>query len=131
MISAGSELVAMRGLGPQVAQVEGRAVQSGGEYPVDLDAVLGQLTGLRRVAGEQVDPVDSQGQEHLGGHLVATSVLDVTQCEVGLERVEALVLEQVGVELGVQPDAPTLLPQVEQIESPRRVRRLWCVPGSA
>ena len=57
---------------------------------------------------------DVEGREHLGGRGVVAVVLPEAEGDVGLVGVEAVVLQGVGVELVVEPDAAALLAQVEQ-----------------
>ena len=58
--------------------------------------------------------VGADGRQHLRGGGVVALVLAVAEGEVGLVGVQAGVLQRVGVELGVEADAPALLAQVEQ-----------------
>ena len=72
---------------------------------------------LRRLVGvvaEQGDAVGAEREQHLRRGGVVALVLAVAEREVGLVGVEAGVLQGVGVELGVQADAPALLAEVEQ-----------------
>ena len=112
-------------LGRQVARVRGGEVHAGrapARPPSTPSRV--ELRGLVGVVGEQRDPVDAERAQHLGGHGVVALVRGVAEGEVGLVGVEAGVLQRVGVELGVEPDAAALLPQVEQVAAaPRRSAR--------
>ena len=53
--------------------------------------------------------------QHLRGDDVVALVLAVSQRDVRLVGVQPRVLQRVGVELGVEPDAAPLLPQVQQV----------------
>ena len=70
------------------------------------------LSGLLR---EQVQPVDAEAEQHLGGDGVVALVLAEAQGEVGLVGVQSGFLQGVRVDLVVQPDATALLPQVQQV----------------
>src|SRR6476469_4647116 len=92
-------------LGGEVAPVR-RGQVDGGGHPLDhLEAVGGELGGLVRVVGEQRQPLHAQGGQHLRGGRVVAGIGGVAEREVGVVGVQPVVLEQVGVELGVQPDA--------------------------
>ena len=74
-----------------------------------------QLRRLLGVVGEQLDPVDPEREQHLRGHGVGALVHAEAERLVGLERVQSVVLQGVGVDLVVEPDPPSLLPQVHEV----------------
>jgi hypothetical protein len=74
-----------------------------------------ELPGLVRVVAEQRDSQHPQRLQHLRGDQVAALVLAVAQREIRLIGVQPRVLQRVGVELGVQADATSLLPQIQQV----------------
>ncbi len=98
----------------QVAAVGLGEVHTGRHPLVDGDTVGLELGGLVGVVAQQPDPVGADRAEHLGAGAVVPLVLAAAQREVRLVGVEAGVLQRVGVELGVEADAATLLAQVEQ-----------------
>ena len=57
---------------------------------------------------------DAEAVEHVGGDGVVALVVAEAEREVGLHRVEPLLLERVGPDLVEEPDAAPLLAQVEQ-----------------
>jgi hypothetical protein len=77
--------------------------------------VLLQLRDLVGVVAEQLEPVHAEGAEHLHGDRVVPLVCAVAEGLVRLVGVEPGVLQDVRVELGVQPDAAALLAQVQQV----------------
>jgi hypothetical protein len=94
------------------------------------DPVVGELTHLLRVVGQQPDGGPADGEQHLGGGGVVALVGPVAQGDVRRIRVEAVALQLVGVELGVEADAATLLAQVEQVpagsvQPDDRLVQLW------
>src|SRR5206468_3996783 len=101
-------------LRPQVAQVRGRDVQPGRHPLGDLQTEPLELLGLVGVVGEQREPDDAERGEHLRRRAVVPLVLATAETHVGLERVEAPLLQGVSVELRVATDATTFLAQVEQ-----------------
>ena len=74
-----------------------------------------ELLGLVGVVREQVEPVDAEGQQHLRGDGVVALVDAEAEGQVGLEGVEPVVLQGVGVDLVVEPDPAPLLAEVEQV----------------
>src|SRR4051795_12505639 len=101
-------------LRPQVAQVRGRDVQPGRHPLGDLQTEALELLGLVGGLGEQREPADAERGEHLRRRAVVPLVLAAAETHVGLERVQAPLLQGVGIELRVETDAATFLPQVEQ-----------------
>jgi hypothetical protein len=86
-----------------------------GRHPLrDGDSKPVQLGCLVRVVAQQGYPVQPQGTQHLRRDRVVAAVLAVAEREVGVVRVEAGVLEAVGVEVRIQTDPAVLLAQVER-----------------
>ena len=79
-------------------------------YPVDdLKAVALEPGPLRRVVGQQAHRRDTEIHEDLGADPVVTCVGSEAELDVRLDRVEALVLERVRLELVAQPDPAALV----------------------
>lgn len=99
----------------QVATVGVREMNPRGYSGAHVDAKAAELPSLVRVVAEQGDLSDSEGLQHLRGDEITALVLPVAQGDVRLIGVEPGVLERVGLKFGVQPDAPPLLAQVQQV----------------
>src|SRR5437762_383111 len=93
------------GLGGQVGGVGLGKVHGGGDVPGDRDVQAGQLSALVRVVAQQRDAAGAQRVQHLGGAGVVALVGPVTEREVRVVRIQAIILQGVGVEFVVQPDA--------------------------
>ncbi len=125
----------MRGVGAlrgQVAAICLGEVHPGGDLLRHLNAEGPKLPHFVRVVGEESDAAGAERAEHLGGGTVVPLVLAAAQGHVGFVGVQAGVLQGVGVELGVQADAPPLLTEVQQ-ETPDGGNFLDCLAqlGSA
>ena len=103
------------GLGGQVGGVGLVEVQGGGDLPGDRDAQAGQLSALVRVVAQQRDTAGTERVQHLGRAGVVAFVGPVAEREIRVVRVQATILQRVGVELLVQSDAPSLLAQVQHV----------------
>src|SRR5580693_7213785 len=103
------------GLGGQVGGVGLGKVQGGGDLPGDRDAQAGQLSALVRVVAQQRDAAGTERVQHLGRAGVVALVGPVTEREVRVIRVQATVLQLVGVELVVKADAAPFLAQVQHV----------------
>jgi hypothetical protein len=103
------------GLGGQVGGVGLVKVQCGGDLPGNRDAQAGQLSALVRVVAQQRDPAGTERVQHLGRAGVVPFVGPAAEREIRLVRVQAPVLQRVGVQLLVQPDAPPFLAQVQHV----------------
>ena len=94
----------------------------------DREPVSLQAEDLLRVVGEDPDARQTEVDEDLGADPVVAQVGGQAELQVGVNRVEALLLELVGAELVEQADPATLLGEVEQDALPlpldRRQRRL-------
>ena len=77
------------------------------------------MPGLVGVVAEEYDPRHAERLQHLRRGHVAALVLAVAEREVGLVRVDTGVLQRVRIELRVEPDAATFLPQVEEVAAGR------------
>ena len=66
------------------------------------------------VVAHQSHLADTQAAQDLGSHAIVTLVGLVTQVQVGVDSVEALFLQLVCRHLGHQPDATSLLGEVDQ-----------------
>jgi len=103
------------GLGGQVGGVGLGKVQGGGDLPGDRDAQAGQLSALVRVVAQQRDAVDAERLEHLGRAGVVALVGPVTEGEIRVVRIQATILQRVGVEFVIQSDAAPLLAQIQDV----------------
>jgi hypothetical protein len=80
----------------------------------DLDPVGAQPVHLGRIVRHEAHASDSQRAQHVRRAAVVAGVLGKSEEAIGLEGVEAVLLERVGPELVREPDASALLPQVEE-----------------
>src|SRR5579859_7222308 len=103
------------GLGGQVGGVGPVKVQGGGDLPDDRDAEAGQLSALVRVVAQQRDAAGAERVQHLGRAGVVALVGPVPERDVRVVGVQAAILQLVGVELVVQPDAAAFLTQVQEV----------------
>jgi hypothetical protein len=111
----GLEFVAKLELfGLEVAGVVLVGREVNGELLDDLEAVALEADDLARVVGHEPDPADAEVKEDLGAEAVVSEVHGEAELEVGFDGVEALLLELVGVELGWEADAASLLAHVEE-----------------
>ena len=104
-------------------RLEVGAIRLGGRHlernPIhDLEPESAQRSVLLGVVGHQPKPSRPQVVEDLGPRAVVPRVRLEAEVEVRVDRVSALILELVGLELVEQPDAPALLEQVEQYAVP-------------
>src|SRR4051794_20647707 len=104
-------VVGVLDLGVQVTQVAVGGEDTGRSGPPHAHAEVGQLGRLVGVVAQQVELVDPERGEHLRGGRVVARILGEAQCGVGLVGVETPVLERVGVQLVVEPDAAAFLAQ--------------------
>jgi hypothetical protein len=103
------------GLGDQVGGVGPGKVQRGGNLPGDRDTQAGQLSPLVRVVAQQPDAVGAQRVQHLGRTGVVALVGAATEREIRIVGIQTAILQRVGVEFVVQPDAAPLLTQVQYV----------------
>jgi hypothetical protein len=90
------------------------AGNGGGDALGDSDASVFESGYFFGVVGHQADGGDAEMFEDFGGELELAVVGAVAEGEVGFDRVEALVLELVGAELGHEADAAAFLLLVEK-----------------
>lgn len=102
-------------LGLEVAQVRGGDEHAGRHPLAHGYAVSAELGRFVRVIRQQPDLRNAQRAQDLRGGGVVAAVRRKSQRLVGLKGVQPLILERVGVELVVEPDASALLTQVEQV----------------
>ena len=62
----------------------------------DPDAEPGQAVQLARVVGHEADGAHLEQLQHVGGDAVVALVVAEAQGEIGVHRVQALVLQAVG-----------------------------------
>src|SRR3954447_2763550 len=108
VIEALQQVPHARLLGAQVGDVLG--VGCGLErHPLDdLQAEALETTVLRGVVGEEAHGGDAQVDEDLGADAVLAAVDGQTELEVGIESVEALLLQAVCPQLVADADAAAL-----------------------
>ena len=104
----------LRPLGAQVGLVVRVGLDADGHRLDDLEAVAGEADDLLRVVGQQADLPHAEIEEDLRAEAVLAQVGREAELEIGLHRVEALLLQLVGVDLRGEADAAPLLPHVEQ-----------------
>ncbi len=102
------------GLGAQVASIVRIGRDDQRQARGDADAERLEAGDLARVVGHQLDRLHAERVQHVGGDAVVALVVAEAQGLVGLDGVEAVVLQLVGADLVGQADAAALLAQVEQ-----------------
>src|SRR3954451_12116177 len=110
VIEALQQVPHARLLGAQVGDVLriGRGLE---RHPLDdFQAETLEATVLGRVVGEEAHSGDAQVDEDLGADAVLATVDGQTELEIGVESVEALLLEAVGAQLVADADAAALVP---------------------
>src|SRR6185437_10458414 len=103
------------GLGGQVGGVDLVEVQGGGNLLGNHDAQAGQLIALVWVVAQQRDTAGTERVQHLGRAGVISFVGPVAEREIRVVRVQAAILQCVGVEFFVQSDASSLLTQIQHV----------------
>ena len=94
-----------------------------GSRPAICDAESARPVGLRRVVGEQPDALDAELVEDRRADAVVAVVDGQAELEVGVDGVEALVLQLVGPQLVGDADPPALVAaQVDDDAAARRRR---------
>ena len=101
-------------LGAQIELVGGFEGYVGGDAFDDGDAGEFQGFYLLRVVGDEADGGDAEEFQHLSGEFEVAAVSLVAEFEVGLDRVAALVLQRVGLELGHETDAAAFLVFIDE-----------------
>ena len=74
---------------------------------------------LARIVGQQPDPALAERLQHPRGDGKVALVVGEAEPEIGVDRVEALILQRIGPELVDQADAAPFLPQIEE-DAPAR-----------
>ena len=101
----------------------------------DVDSMLAKSVHLGRVVRHEPHAPHSERAQHLRRAAVVARVLGEPEETVGLERVEAVLLQGVRPELVGESDAPALLPEVEQdarvVPPDRLERRRELIPAVA
>lgn len=90
----------------------GALAHDNGDSVDNVDAVVKELLALVWVVGHQFKVGDAHRIQHLGGEVVAAGIGRQAESEVGVQRVVTFVLERVGLHFGVEADAPSFLPEV-------------------
>ena len=106
----------------QVAKFDALGLEVGGvvaagihhqRHPVfDLQAITTEACDFARVVGDQAQALDAQVAEDLSPHSVVAQIGSKAKAFIGFHRVEAGVLQGVGLELVDQANAPALLAQI-------------------
>ena len=102
------------GLGAQVALVVGVGHVLDRDLLADAQPVALQAVDLLGVVGEDPDRAQPEVDEDLGADAVLAQVGGQAELEVGVDGVEALLLELVGAQLVEQADAAPLLGEVDE-----------------
>lgn len=104
-----NQMTRLEGLGLQVEAV----VLVGGhdvrDAPVDFDAMLGQVFDFARVIGDGLDGFDHKRHEHVGSHAVLALVVAEAERQVGLDGINAVLLQAVGADFVDRADATPYL----------------------
>ena len=100
--------------GGEVGFVEGAVAGDEGNARGDLDALIRQAADLRRVVGEEADARGADGLQHLSGDAEIALVHLEPQSQIGVDRVETLILQPVGAQLVEEADAAPFLLQIEE-----------------
>src|SRR6266536_4953696 len=80
----------------------------------DLDPVVRERLQLRGVVRHDARASDAEPAQHRGGRGVVTSVDGQAKRDVRVDRIESAVLERVRADLVEEPDAASLVAEVEQ-----------------
>ena len=107
-------MVEVPDFGPQIIVIFRGYPGDEGQPLGHLDPVAHQAVDFVGVVGEQADGVHPKVPQDEGGDFIIPLVGVVAQGQVGLHRVETVVLEVVSLELFDEADAPAFLAQVEE-----------------
>src|SRR5690606_28093580 len=105
-------------LGGEVRAVVRTRLHLDGLAARDLQAVALEPHDLPRVVRQELDRAEAQVEQDLGADTVVAQVRLEAERLVRLYRVLSLILERVRADLVGQPDAPALLPQVDDGAEP-------------
>jgi len=100
--------------GAEVINVVWRGCNLDGDLLDDFDAVDFESAGFLGVIGEYFDLFESEVTEDLGADAVVAFVGGKAEFDVGVNGVEALLLEFVGVEFVFEADASAFLAEIDQ-----------------
>ena len=92
----------------------GIGVEFEGKLLGDFEAVAVEADDFLGVVGEEADFAHPEVVEDLGAHAVVAEVGGEAEFFVGLDCIEAFLLEFVGVNLGGESDAAAFLAEVEE-----------------
>ena len=95
-----------------------------GSRSSDVDAVRLELAHLLGVVRQQAHAVDAEVREDAGRRAVVASIDRQAECEVRVERVEAVLLQAVRAQLVDEPDAPALVTAQVDDDAARALDRL-------
>lgn len=102
------------GLGAQVAPVVLVELAIAGLAADHLDTASAHGVDLAGIVGQQLDARDGKGLEHLQRDMIAAFVVAEAQHLVGVDGIQAVVLQVVGPQLVGQTDTPPFLGEVQQ-----------------
>ena len=74
-----------------------------------FDTVLDELPTLLWIIGQQSNGRNSEIFQDRGSHTVVTCVCREAECEVGVQRVEAILLEPVGLQFVGEPNPTSFM----------------------
>jgi hypothetical protein len=79
-----------------------------------LDSAILQSPNFLRVVGQELDALDPKVPEYLDSSVVATFIGTEAQRAIGVDSVQAFLLQQIRSKLVAQTDTPTLLRQIQE-----------------
>src|SRR6185503_6938292 len=79
-----------------------------------LDSTIPQRPDFLRVVGQELDALDPNVPEYLDSGVVATFIGTEPQRAIGVDGVEAFLLQQIRSKLVAQTDTTTLLCQIQE-----------------
>src|SRR5215218_6556315 len=85
----------------------------------DADARVLQSGHLRRIVGQQANPIGSKRAEHRGGMRISALVIRKAETAVGSDGVEPAILQGVGADLVGDADPAAFLAKVEKDSTTR------------
>src|ERR1051326_1383240 len=100
-------------LGGEIAAVVGVDRRVERQPTSHVDSGAGETIELRRIVGEQADTRAAEHLEHARGNAVVALVVVEAEGGVGVDRVEALILELISAHLVDEPDAAPFLLEIE------------------
>lgn len=109
-----NEVTGFGHFGLEIRQVVLGRFHDVGDAFVDLDAVLFKAGNLFEVVRHQLDRFHTERVQHVGGDSIVPGVVWKPQCQVGLHRIESLILELICLDLVREADPAAFLTEVQQ-----------------